>query len=222
MGETINSSNNIMDECYGKQIDYYNQFPNSSRVIEDLIERLEKAESNNEKYKKYLFNELKDFEISNCSGEWHTDNDSGGWWEDAKLSVKIDKNNEKIIIDILETIEYQWVINPNDSNYYKLKQYDYENIEKITYETQSMLYDSETQLVNINKCSISGPASDWDERGGPEPDGLPKFYWFRFKNEKKSYNASRRQIDYIRIPEKAKCCNNFKILLNLTQFNEYY
>ena len=75
MGETINFSNNIMDECYGKQIDYYNQFPNSSRVIEDLIERLEKAESNNEKYKKYLFNELKDFEISNCSGEWHTDND---------------------------------------------------------------------------------------------------------------------------------------------------
>ena len=45
----------IMDECYGKQIDYYNQFPNSSNVIENMVERLENAESKNEKYMKNIY-----------------------------------------------------------------------------------------------------------------------------------------------------------------------
>jgi len=204
----------IMDECYGKQIDYYNQLPNSSQVIENLLERLEKAESNNEKYKNYLFSLLEDFELSNCCGEWHFD-EGGGWWEEVKLSLKFDKN-QQIIIDVLETFEYKWVINPNDSNYYKLKQYDHENVEKITYETESVLY--ETQLTNIKNCSIIGPYSDEEYRGPQSclsPD-LPKFYWFTFKNEKTGWEHRRRQIQHIAIPEKYKNDKNFKILLELT------
>ena len=37
--------NTIMDECYGKQIDYYNQLPNSVKVIEDLLKRIETIEN---------------------------------------------------------------------------------------------------------------------------------------------------------------------------------
>lgn len=179
-----------MDECYGKQIDYYNQFPNSSKVIENMVERLEKAESKNEKYKKYLFSQLENIELSNCSGSWQFDS-GDGWWKDVKLSLKFDKS-EQIIIDVLETFEY---------------------------ETRSVLYDSETQLTNIKNCSITGPYPDWDERGGPVPDGLPKFYWFTFKNEKTTYESRRRQIQYIRIPEKYNLCNKFnkfKYLLDLS------
>ena len=187
----------IMDECYGKQIDYYNQFPNSSKVIENMVERLEKAESKNEKYEKYLFSQLENFELSNCSGEWHFD-EGGGWWENVKLSLKFNKSGQ-IIIDVLKT--------------FKLKQYDHENDEKITYETESELY--ETQLTNIKNCSIIGPYPDWDERGGHVPDGLPKFYWFTFKNEKTGWEHRRRQIQHIAIPEKYKNDKNFKILYEL-------
>ena len=35
---------NVMDDCYGKQIDFYNQMPNSVYVIEDLMRRLEESE----------------------------------------------------------------------------------------------------------------------------------------------------------------------------------
>jgi hypothetical protein len=108
MGETINSSNNIMDECYGKQIDYYNQFPNSSRVIEDLIERLEKAESKNEKYKKCLFNELKDCSFYESDIHFmvlYSDGSPSADYNlhEARIDFKIDKNNEKIILEIYQT-----------------------------------------------------------------------------------------------------------------------
>ena len=108
----------IIDGCYGKQIDYYNQLPNSSKAIEDILERLEKAESHNEKYKnrlekaesknekykKYLFSQLEDFELNDCSVEFQIH-----YSDNVKLTFKIDKEKNKIVIDIYEKYKFEWV-----------------------------------------------------------------------------------------------------------------
>lgn len=103
----------IMDECYGKQIDYYNQFPNSSKVIENMVERLEKAESKNEKYKKYLFSQLKDCSYEECDIIFSRGlpaapvlRFSSSCTREAIIDFEIDKNNEKIIVEIYQTDDF--------------------------------------------------------------------------------------------------------------------
>ena len=210
----------IIDGCYGKQIDYYNQLPNSSKAIEDILERLEKAESHNEKYKKrlekaesknekykkYLFSQLEDFELNDCSVEFQIH-----YSDNVKLTFKIDKEKNKIVIDIYEKYKFEWVINPNDPLHYKLKEYDYENVEKITYETKTVL--PTPAILDINDCdsSISYTA---DTPMGPMPEDSPKSYWFFLRNKADWEKRRRREIEisYIIIDEKYKNDKNFKIL----------
>tara|TARA_B100000214_G_scaffold372541_1_gene350984 strand:+ start:2245 stop:2940 length:696 start_codon:yes stop_codon:yes gene_type:complete len=227
---------NTNDECYGKQIDYYNQLPNSSKAIEGILDRLEKAESHNEKYKKrlekaesknekyekYIFNQLEDFELNDCSGEfqiYYSDGDLSGFggWPNAKLTFKIDKEKNKIVIDIYEKYKFEWVINPNDPLHYKLKQYDYENVEKITYKTENVL--PTPAILDINDCdsSISYTA---DTPCGPMPEDSPKSYWFFLRNKADWEKRRRREISYINIPEKYKNDKNFKILLELIEWKD--
>ena len=212
-----------MDECYGKQIDYYNQLPNSSRAIEDILKRLEKAESQNEKFKNHLFYSMEDFELCDCDCdvEWikyYSDGEAsaGGVWENVKLTFKIDKEKNQIMIDIYEKFKYEWVIDPNDPHYYKLRdpfRRD-ENVKKITYE-----YDKESDLstpaiLDINDCN-STMSSTFPEGWGPVPEVSPKYYWLTFDNKADWEKRRNREISYIQIPEKTNLCNNFKILLEL-------
>tara|TARA_Y100000389_G_scaffold6363_2_gene6131 strand:- start:30 stop:728 length:699 start_codon:yes stop_codon:yes gene_type:complete len=227
----------IIDDCYGKQIDYYNQLPNSSKAIEEILERLEKAESQNEKdkkrledaeskiekYKKYLFSQLEDFELNDCSGEYmlyYSDGeqgDGGGGWGNVKVTFKVDKEKNQVMIDLYEKYKMEWVINPNDPFYYKLKEYDYENVEKITYETETVLFAP--AILDINDCesSISYGACDIM---GPAPEDSPKSYWFFLRNKADWGELRKRpEISYINIPEKYKNDKNFKILFEL--MNKY-
>ena len=146
--------NRIMDECYGKQIDYYNQQPSSIKVIEDLLKRLEKAENLNEKLKDQLFNELEDFSIKNCYVNFmvlYSDGEpsASGCWENVKLSFKIDKDKKKIILDIYD--KYEWIDDPHDPHHYKRKCYnDKSKVEKVTYSDESILPIS--AIIDINDC----------------------------------------------------------------------
>ena len=111
----------IIDECSGKQIDYYNQLPNSFKAIEDILERLEKAESQKDKYKNYIFQGLKDCSIEECCVELE-----GFALDDsipyrpaprelsfgAKINIKIDKDNNKILLDF-----------ERDDDHYKYDEY---------------------------------------------------------------------------------------------------
>ena len=107
----MDQSGNIKDECYGKQIDYYNQLPNSSRMIENLIERLEKAESLSSKYKKYLFSKLIDCSFGECDGDfiiYYADGDASGagFWSDVGITFKLDKEKNQILIDIYKNHKF--------------------------------------------------------------------------------------------------------------------
>ena len=209
----------IMDECYGKQIDYYNQFPNSSKVIEKMVERLEKAESKNEKYEKYLFSQLENFEREGCHGEfiiYYSDGDAsgGGCWDNVKLTLKIDKEKKQIMIDIYKKYKHEWVINPNNIHFYKLKERNDENVKKVTYEyideselpTTAILYvkDSDS-IINF------GVADLW----GHTPEDSSKPYWLSFNNKADWEERRRREISHIQIDEKYKNDKNFQILFEL-------
>ena len=96
-----------MDECYGKQIDYYNQLPNSSRAIEDILKRLEKAESQNEKLKNHLFDSMEDWRLGEeAETEFNVLYSDGSpstrFDVPSEISFKIDKDNKRIILDIYQ------------------------------------------------------------------------------------------------------------------------
>ena len=208
-----------MDECYGKQIDYYNQLPNSSKIIEDILKRLEEVESKNEKYKKYLFSQLKNFELEDCHGEfiiYYSDGEAsgGGYWDNVKLTFKINKEKNQVMIDIYEKYKYEWVINPSNPHFYKLKERNDENVEKITYEYIDESELPTTAILDIKDCNSIinfGIADLW----GPVPEDSIKSYWLTFNNKADWEKRRRREISHIQIDEKYKNNKNFQILFEL-------
>ena len=200
--------NTIMDECYGKQIDYYNQLPSSTKVVEDLLKRLEKAENLNEKFKNQLFNELHDFSIKNCYVNFmvlYSDGEpsAGGCWENVKLSFKIDKDKKQIVLDIYE--KYEWIDDPHDPHHYKRKCYnDKSKVEKITYSDESVLPVS--AIIDINNC--------YCELIKPLESG--NYYYLEFNNKAEWEKRRRREITDICIPLKeVKYLTSFKKLFQL-------
>ena len=199
----------VMDECYGKQIDYYNQLPNSSKMIENILERLEKVESRNEKYKRYLINQLEDFELEGCHGQfiiYYSDGDAsgGGDWDNVKLTFKINKEKNQVMIDIYKKYKYEWVINPSNPHFYKLKERNDENVEKITYEYIDESELPTTAILDIKDCDSSisfGDSNVW---------GI-----LTFNNKADWEKRRRREISYIQINEKYKNDKKFQILFEL-------
>jgi hypothetical protein len=101
--------NKIMDECFGKQIDFYNQLPTSVETMENILKRLDESESKSKIYKLEFFGSLRDCSID-CGVDFmvlYSDGTpsaslslNGGY-----VSFKIDHENEKIILDIYQTID---------------------------------------------------------------------------------------------------------------------
>ena len=201
-----------MDECYGKQIDYYNQQPNSSKVLDDLLKRLEKAENINEKLKNQLFNELHNFTILDCCVNFmilYSDGEpsASGCWENVKLSFKIDKDKKQILLDIYE--KYEWIDDPRDPHHYKRKGYnDNSTIEKVTYSDESIL--PVPAIIDFNECSC--------ELIKP-PHALDKsYYYLDFNNKAEWEKRRRREITDICIPVKeVKYKSYFKKLFQLLE-----
>ena len=49
-----------MDECFGKQIDFYNQLPTSVETMENMLKRLDESESKSKNHKLEFFRSLRD------------------------------------------------------------------------------------------------------------------------------------------------------------------
>ena len=209
-----------MDECYGKQIDYYNQLPSSTKTIEDLLKRLERSESINEKLKNKLFNELADISILNCDIDFmilYSDGSpsASGCWENMKLSFKIDKEKKQIILDIYE--KYEWINDPHDLHNYKLKGTDDKSkVETVTYGEESVL--PVPAIIDLNDCWCGlGP----DDSCGPPSSAAKKYYWFHFNNKADWEKRRRREIEDICIPiNEVKYKPSFKKLFDLLQITQ--
>ena len=91
-----------MDDCYGKQIDFYNQMPNSVQVLDDLVKRLEESERKTKELIDFSFRLSTNFtvrgEITWTESSRSTDPRLAWWYGSSEL---LSSKNEKVEFNVV-------------------------------------------------------------------------------------------------------------------------
>lgn len=187
---------NVMDDCYGKQIDFYNQMPNSVYVIEDLMRRLEESEKKGKELIDFSFRTMSEFtvrgeitwskleiqDVSSAHTTWLSPGPSVGEGDPVEVNVIFEKEIDQITLKICDILEY--VANPDDYEHLKPRG----------------INDSDSMVVAVDRedfdtdaiIDIHGEFKVYKRRYNSTD---PEYHYLEFSN--KAQNAKKR-ITYIR------------------------
>ena len=186
----------VMDDCYGKQIDFYNQMPNSVYVVEDLMRRLEESEKKTKELIDFSFRNMSEFNvrgeitwrelpIQNVSSDhttWLSPGPSVGKDDMVEVNVIFEKEIDQITLRIRDILEY--VTNPDDYEHLKRRgpndpEYMVVAIDREDFDTDAII-------------DIHGEFKVY-KRGQTSTD--PEYHYLEFSNKA---NGVRKEITYIR------------------------
>ena len=193
-----------MDDCYGKQIDFYNQMPNSVQVLDDLVKRLEESERKTKELIDFSFRLSTNFtvrgEITWTESSRSTDPRLAWWYGSSKLlssknekvefNVVFEKDKGQVRLEIRKFFEYVFTY-PDDQD--EDNEDDYELRLRVSSDPESTIVDTDLEEFDTDAViDIHGEFNVYKKR---QTSTEPEYYYLEFSNG--GVNV-RKEITYIR------------------------